>query len=54
MALPIFQMAAIPQSNNEDVKKERERKGEHRSKCGQKQGERRDTSESKRKVGREN
>jgi hypothetical protein len=49
MAMPIFQMVAIPQSNDEDVKKERERKGEHRSKCGQKRerGGRRDTSESR-------
>jgi hypothetical protein len=28
MALPIFQMMAIPRSNNEEVEKERERKGE--------------------------
>jgi hypothetical protein len=41
-------MMAIPQSNNEDVKKERERKGEHRSKCGQsKRGGRGVTSESR-------
>jgi hypothetical protein len=30
-------MTAIPQSNNEDVTKSGKRKGEHRSKCGQKQ-----------------